>query len=120
MRTQGQGAQSTQPVGASCQLGKEQTLPYAEDLFSRHGVGLGQPHSMSLIRACSDDAELPGVFSEQALKHFQRLLGHMASAAAVTPLGLLHMRYSGYGKSIHSLLYCSHLLKSFKFIFVPH
>ncbi len=25
------------------------------------------------------------------LKHFQRLLGHMASAAAVTPLGLLHM-----------------------------
>ncbi len=26
------------------------------------------------------------------LKRFQRLLGHMASAAAVTPLGLLHMR----------------------------
>ncbi len=26
------------------------------------------------------------------LKHFQRLLGHMASAATVTPLGLLHMR----------------------------
>ncbi len=26
------------------------------------------------------------------LKHFQRLLGHMASAAAVTSLGLLHMR----------------------------
>ncbi len=26
------------------------------------------------------------------LKHFQRLLGQMASAAAVTPLGLLHMR----------------------------
>ncbi len=26
------------------------------------------------------------------LKHFQRLLGHMASAAAVIPLGLLHMR----------------------------
>ena len=26
------------------------------------------------------------------LKFFQRLLGHMASAAAVTPLGLLHMR----------------------------
>ncbi len=43
MRTQGYGAQSPQPVGASGQLGKEQTLPYAEDLFSRHGVGLGQP-----------------------------------------------------------------------------
>ncbi len=26
------------------------------------------------------------------LEQFQRLLGHMASAAAVTPLGLLHMR----------------------------
>ncbi len=26
------------------------------------------------------------------LKQFQRLLGHMASAAAVTPLGLLHLR----------------------------
>ncbi len=26
------------------------------------------------------------------LKHFQRLLGHMASTAAVTPHGLLHMR----------------------------
>ncbi len=26
------------------------------------------------------------------LKHFQRLLGHMASSAAITPLGLLHMR----------------------------
>ncbi|KAI2646800.1 ORF V: Enzymatic polyprotein [Labeo rohita] len=26
------------------------------------------------------------------LKHFRRLLGHMAAAAAVTPLGLLHMR----------------------------
>ncbi len=25
------------------------------------------------------------------LKHFQRLLGHMASTAAVTPLGLIHM-----------------------------
>ncbi len=29
-----------------------------------------------------------------ALKHFQRLLGHMASSAAITPLGLLHMRLS--------------------------
>ncbi len=27
------------------------------------------------------------------LKQFQRLLGHMAAAAAVTPLGLLHMRW---------------------------
>ncbi len=58
-------------------------------------VGLSQPHSTSLSRACSVDAELPGVFPRKRavpLKHFQRLLGHMASTAAVTPLGLLHMR----------------------------
>ncbi len=42
MRTQGYGAQSSQPVGAS-----------------------GQPHSTSLNRACSVDAELPGVFPAQ-------------------------------------------------------
>ncbi len=45
------------------------------------------------------------------LKQFQRLLGHMASAAAVTPLGLLHMRplqhwlhsrsRGGHGAAVH-------------------
>ncbi len=65
VRTQGYGAQSPQPVGTSGQPGKEQTLPYAEDLFSRHGVGLGQPHSTSLGGACSVNAEMPGVTSAQ-------------------------------------------------------
>ncbi len=65
VRTQGHGAWPPQPVGASGQLGKEQTLPCVEDLFSRHGVGLGQPHSTSLSGACSVDAELPGVFPAQ-------------------------------------------------------
>ncbi len=65
VRTQGYGAQSPQPVGTSGQPGKEQTLPYAEDLFSRHGVGLGQPHSTSLGGACSVNAEMPGVSSAQ-------------------------------------------------------
>ncbi len=65
VRAQGHGAQPPQPVGASGQLGKEQTLPCAEDLFSRHGVGLDQPHSTSLSRAFSVDAELPGVFPAQ-------------------------------------------------------
>ncbi len=65
VRTQGYGAQSPQPVGASGQPGKEQTLPYAEDLFSRHGVGLGQPHSTSLKAACSVNAEMSGVFPPQ-------------------------------------------------------
>ncbi len=54
-----------QPVGASGQPGKEQTLPYSEDLFSRHGVGLGQPHSTSLRGACSVNAEMPGVSPAQ-------------------------------------------------------
>ncbi len=65
MRTQGHSAQSPQPVGASGQLGKEQTLPCAEDLFSWYGVVLGQPHSTSLNRTCSIGAELPGVFPAQ-------------------------------------------------------
>ncbi len=54
-----------QPVGASGQPGKEQILPYAEDLFSRQGVGLGQPHSTSLRGACSVNAEMPGVSPAQ-------------------------------------------------------
>ncbi len=65
VRTQGYGAQSPQPVGTSGQPGKEQTLPYAEDLFSRHGVGLGQPHITSLRGACSVNAEMPGVSPAQ-------------------------------------------------------
>ncbi len=65
VRTQGCGAQSPQPVGTSGQPGKEQTLPYAEDLFSRHEVGLGQPHSTSLRGACSVNAEMPGVSPAQ-------------------------------------------------------
>ncbi len=65
VRPQGYGAQSPQPVGTSGQPGKEQTLPYAEDLFSRHGVGLGQPHSTSLRGACSVNAEMPGVSPAQ-------------------------------------------------------
>ncbi len=38
MRTQGFGALTPQPVGPSGQLGKEQTLADAEDLFSLYGV----------------------------------------------------------------------------------
>ncbi len=62
---QGPPLRAPQPVGASGQLGKEQTLPWAKDLFSRYGVGLCQPHSTSLNRTCSVDAELPGVFPVQ-------------------------------------------------------
>ncbi|CAM4674885.1 unnamed protein product [Leuciscus chuanchicus] len=44
--------------GASGQLGKEQTLPSAEDLFSRYGDGLGQPDSATHRTTCSVGVEL--------------------------------------------------------------
>ncbi len=94
-RSQGLGAPAPQPVGASGQLGKEQALPCAENLFSRCGVRL-----VSMTARLTEEraqAVLNCLSSFRGrnvvpLKQFQRLLGHMASAAAVTPLGLLHMR----------------------------
>ncbi len=96
MRTQGFGALAPQPVGPSGQLGKEQTLADAEDLFSRYGVWIrsirqraSRRNSLSQVLNCLN------AFKNRTaapLKQFQRLLGHMAAAAAVTPLGLLHMR----------------------------
>ncbi len=59
MRTQGFGAQSPQPVGPSGQLGKEQTRPSAEDLFSRYGVGFGRTVSTPHRGTCSVGVELP-------------------------------------------------------------
>ncbi len=49
-RSQGLGASAPQAVGASGQLGKEQALPCAENLFSRCEVRLGEydgkPHGV--------------------------------------------------------------------------
>ncbi len=56
--TQGPGAQAPQPAGPSGQLGKEQTRANAEDLFSRHVVGFGQPNSTPHPGTCSVGAEL--------------------------------------------------------------
>ncbi len=64
-RTQGPGAQAPQPVGPSGQLGKEQTRANTEDLFSRHGVGFGQPDSTPHPGTCSVGAELPQDFIRQ-------------------------------------------------------
>ncbi len=91
LRTKGEHTSRPSPSGTSAgwgfrSTGKEQTLPYAEDLFSRQGVGLGQPHSTSLRGACSVNAEMPGVSPAQeggSTETFQRLLGHMASSAAI-------------------------------------
>ncbi len=94
MRERGPGAQVPQPIGSSGQLGKGNSC-HAEDLFSQHGVGFGhqtahltQERAQSLLNCLntlSDRMVVP-------LKLFQRLLGHMAGAAAIVPLGLLHMR----------------------------
>ncbi len=94
-RSQGLGAPAPQPVGASGQLGKEQALPCAENLFL--GVELDSVSMTARLTEESAQAVLNCLSSFRGrnvvpLKQFQRLLGHMASAAAVTPLGLLHMR----------------------------
>ncbi len=65
MRTQGLGALAPQPVGPSGQLGKEQTLPGAEDLFSRYGVGLGQSDSAPHAETRSVGVELLEYIKEQ-------------------------------------------------------
>ncbi len=95
VRSQGPGASAPQPVGASGQLGKEQALPCAENLFSWCGVDsvsmtarLTEERAQSVLNCLSSFRGR----TVAPLKLFQRLLGHMASVAAVTPLGLLHMR----------------------------
>ncbi len=87
-RSQGLGAPAPQPVGASGQLGKEQALPCAENLFSRCGVRLTEERAQVVLNCLSSFRGRNVV----PLKQFQRLLGHMASAAVVTPLRLLHIR----------------------------
>ncbi len=95
MRTQGFGALAPQPVGPSGQLGKEQTLADAEDLFSRYGVWIVNQTARLTQERAQSVLNCLNTFKNRTaapLKQFQRLLGHMAAAAAVTPLGLLHMR----------------------------
>ncbi len=74
MRTQGFCALAPQPVGPSGQLGKERTLPDAEDLFSLYGVGPGQLDSAPHAGTCSVGVELREYVQEQdaaPLKQFQ-------------------------------------------------
>ncbi len=95
VRSQGPGASAPQPVGASGQLGKEQALPCAENLFSRCGVRLGEYDGPPHGRARPVSAELPEFLRRQdcgPTETVSEAPGHMASVAAVTPLGLLHMR----------------------------
>ncbi|KAL0149293.1 hypothetical protein M9458_055331 [Cirrhinus mrigala] len=65
VRTQGPGAPAPQPSGPSGQPRKEQTLPSAEDLFSRHGAGLDQYDSLPHQRVHAVCAELSEIFQAQ-------------------------------------------------------
>ncbi len=64
-RSQGLGALAPQPVGASGQLGKEQALPCAENLFSRCGVRLGEYDGTPHGGTCPSSAELPEFLQRQ-------------------------------------------------------
>ncbi len=59
MRLQGLGASAPQSVGASGQLGKEQALPCAKNLFSQCGVRLCEYDGMPHGGTCPSSAELP-------------------------------------------------------------
>ncbi len=94
-RSQGLGAPAPQPVGASGQLGKSKLSPVQRISFL--GVELDSVSMTAHLTEERAQAVLNCLSSFRGrnvvpLKQFQRLLGHMASAAAVTPLGLLHMR----------------------------
>lgn len=95
MCAQGYGAQTPQPSAASGQLGKEQAIPSAEHLFSRMKL----ESVMMTARLMTERTQLMlfclnsfRVKTVVPLKQFQQLLGHIASSAVVTPLGLMHMR----------------------------
>ncbi len=101
-RSQGLGAPAPQPVGASGQLGIEQALPCAENLFSRCGVRLceydGSPHGGT----CPSSAELteflqrqecgttetvseaPGAYGIRSCSHAARIASYETTSALAT------------------------------------
>ncbi len=54
----------------------------------KHTARLSEERAQSMLRCLESLQRKRAV----PLKHFQRLLGHMATSAAITPLGLLYMR----------------------------
>ncbi len=91
-RSQGLGAPAPQPVGASGQLGKEQALPCAENLFSLCGVRLGEHDGTPHGGTCPSSAELPEFLQRQECGTTETVSEAPGAygIAAVTPLGLLH------------------------------
>ncbi len=101
-RSQGLGAPAPQPVGASGQLGKEQALPCAENLFSRCGVRLGEydgtphggtsPSSAELPeflqrQECGTTetvSEAPGAYGIRSCSHAARIASYETTSALAT------------------------------------
>ncbi len=100
-RSQGLGAPAPQPVGASGQLGKEQALPCAENLFSRCGVRLGEYDGTPHEGTCPSSAELkflqrqkcgttetvseaPGAYGIRSCSHAARIATYETTSALAT------------------------------------
>ncbi len=99
-RSQGLGAPAPQPVGASGQLGKEQALPCAENLFSRCGVRLGEYDGTPHGGTCPSSAELflqrqecgttetvseaPGAYGIRSCSHAARIASYETTSALAT------------------------------------
>ncbi|KAL0151366.1 hypothetical protein M9458_053360 [Cirrhinus mrigala] len=91
--SKGCGSQPPGSFGTSGQLGKEQTLPNAEYLFSQCRAGVGQYDSMSFPRPCTVSAEVcestqtqnsspPEILSEAPGAHGILSRGHAAELDA--------------------------------------
>ncbi len=114
-RPQGLGAPAPQPVGASGQLGKEQALPCAENLFSRCGVRLGEYDGMPHGGMCPSSAELPeflqrqecgttetvseapGAYGIRSCSHAARIASYETTSALATLPG----PEVGHGAAVH-------------------
>ncbi len=95
MRTQGLVLSHLSQLGLRVNWEKSKLLPMQRISFLGMEFGFGQSDSAPHAGTRSVGVELLEYIQEQdaaPLKRFQRLLGHMAAAAAVTPLELLHMR----------------------------
>ncbi len=97
MRTQGHSAQSPKHLELRVNWEKSKLSPAQRISFL--GMELDSVNltgHLSIERAQSMLNCLESFQGKRVvpLKQFQRLLGHMASADAVTPLGLLHMSFS--------------------------
>ncbi len=93
-RSQGLDAPAPQPVGASGQLGKEQALPCAENLFSRCGVRLGEYDGTPHGGTCPSSAELPEFLQRQEC-------GTTETVSEAPTTGYTPGSRGGHGAAVH-------------------